>query len=93
MSSLVFDGVILFPKQQIDLNYVQNYFSIKSGIKIKIIIEPFKDHFKKFGISNVDIKEYKERHKNKIYINKKVIHHLHYKSKNNTVDYICQNCN
>ena len=45
------------------------------------------------GISNVNIKEYKERYINEIYINKKVIHHLHYKSKNNIVDYICQNCN
>ena len=93
MTSLVFDGIILFPKQQIDLNDAQNYIFIKSGIKTKIVIKPFKDHFQKFGISNVDIKEYKERYINKIYINKKVIHHLHYKSKNNIVDYICQNCN
>ena len=93
MTSLVFDGIILFPKQQIDLNEAQNYISNKSGIKMKIIIKPFKDHFQKSGISNVDIKEYKERYINKIYINKKVIHHLHYKSKNNIVDYTCQNCN
>ena len=93
MTSLVFDGIILFPKQEIDLNDAQNYIFNKSGMKMKIIIKPFKDHFQKFGISNVDIKEYKERYINKIYINKKVIHHLHYKSKNNIVDYICQNCN
>ena len=60
---------------------------------MKIVIKPFKDHFQKFGISNVNIKEYKEKYINKIYINKKVIHRLHYKSKNNIVDYICQNCN
>ena len=60
---------------------------------MKIVIKPFKDHFQKFGILNVNIKEYKERYINKIYINKKVIHHLHYKSKNNIADYICQNCN
>ena len=88
MTSLVFDGIILFPKQQINLNDAQNYIFNKSGIKMKIVIKPFKDHFQKFGISNVNIKEYKER-----YINKKVIHHLHYKSENNIVDYICQNCN
>ena len=88
MTSLVFDGIILFPKQQIDLNDAQNYISNKSGIKMKIVIKPFKDHFQKFGIPNVNIKEYKERYSNKIYINKKVIHHLHYKSKNNIADYI-----
>ena len=93
MISLVFDGIILFPKQQIDLNDAQNYIFNKSGIKMKIVIKPYKDYFQKFDISNVNIKEYKERYINKIYINKKVIHHLHYKSKNNIVDYICQNCN
>ena len=93
MTSLVFDGIILFPKQQIDLNDAQNYIFSKSGIKMKIVIKPFKDNFQKFGISNVNIKEYKERYINKIYINNKVVHHLHYKSKNNIVDYICQNCN
>ena len=93
MTSLIFDGIILLPKQQIDLNDAQNYIFSKSAIKMKIVIKPFKDHFQKFGISNVNIKEYKERYINKIYINKKVIHHLHYKSKNNIADYIYQNCN
>ena len=37
---------------------------------MKIVIKPFKDYFQKFGISNVNIKEYKERYINKIYINK-----------------------
>ena len=93
MSSLIFDGIILLPKQQIDLNDFQNYIFKKSGIPMKIIIKPFKDYYTQFGISNVDLKEYKERYKNKIYINKKVIHHLHYKKSNNIVDYICHNCN
>ena len=68
---LVFDGIILFPKQQIDLNDAQNCIFNKSGIKMKIIIKPFKDHFQKFGISNVNLKEYKEKYKNKIFVNKK----------------------
>ena len=93
MISLVFDSMILFPKQQIDLNDAQNYILNKSGIRMKIIIKPFKDNFQKFGISNVNLKEYKERYKNKTYINNKVIHHLHYQSKNNIQSYICQNCN
>ena len=57
---------------------------------MKVIIKPFKDYYPQFGISNVNLQE---RYKNKIYINKKVIHHLHYKKSNNIVDYICQNCN
>ena len=93
MNSLIFDGIILLPRQQIDLNDLQNYIFNKSGIPMKVIIKPFKDYYTQFGISNVDLKEYKERYKNKIYINKKVIHHLHYKNSNNIVDYICQNCN
>ena len=93
MTSLIFDGIILLPRQQIDLNDIQNYILNKSGIPMKVIIKPFKDYYTHFGISNVDLKEYKERYKNKIYINKKVIHHLHYKKSNNIVDYICQNCN
>ena len=93
MTSLIFDGIILFPKQQIDLNDVQNYLFNKSRIRMKLMIKLFKDDYQKFGISNVDLQEYKERYRNKIYINKKVIHHLHYKSKDNIVDYICQNCN
>ena len=41
MTSLVFDGIILIPKQQIDLNDAQNYIFSKSGIKMKIVIKPF----------------------------------------------------
>ena len=93
MSSLIFDGIILLPRQQIDLNDIQNYIFNKSGIPMKVIIKPFKDYYPQFGISNVNLQKYKERYKNKIFINKKVIHHLHYKKSNNIVDYICQNCN
>ena len=93
MSSLIFDGIILLPTQQIDLNDLQNYLFKKSGIPMKVIIKPFKDYYSQFGISNVNLQEYKEKYKNKIYINKKVIHHLHYKKSNNIVDYISQNCN
>ena len=93
MTSLIFDGIILLPRQQIDLNDVQNYIFNKSGIPMKVIIKPFKDYYPQFGKLNVNLQEYKERYKNKIYINKKVIHHLHYKKSNNIVDYICQNCN
>ena len=93
MTSLIYDGIILLSKQQIDLNDIQNYLFKKSGIPMKVIIKPFKDYYPQFGKSNVNLQEYKERYKNKIYINKKVIHHLHYKSKDNIDCYICGNYN
>ena len=42
MSSLIFDGIILLPRQQIDLNDLQNYLIKKSGIPMKVIIKPRK---------------------------------------------------
>ena len=71
MSSLIFDGTILLPRQQIDLNDLQNYLFKKSGIPMKVIIKPFKDYYPQFGISNVNLQEYKERYKNKIILTKK----------------------
>ena len=38
---------------------------------MKISIKPFKDHFQKFGESNIDIKTFKKNIKNICYINKK----------------------
>ena len=93
MMSLIFDGILLLPKQSIDINDAQNYLYNKSGIPMKISIKPFKDHFPRFGESNVDIKEFKKNYKNKIYINQKVIHHNHMLKENNIIDYICNNCN
>ena len=58
---------------------------------MKISIKLFECHYKKFGESNVDIKDLK--YKNKCYINQKVIHHNHSKKFNNIIDYICNNCN
>ena len=93
MMSLIFDGILLLPKQSIDINDAQNYLYNKSGIPMKISIKPFKDHFPRFGESNVDIKEFKKNYKNKIFINKKVIHHHHMIKENNIIAYICTNCN
>ena len=77
MMSLIFDGILLCPKQQIDINDAQNYLYNKSRIKMKISIKPFQDHFSKFGEANVDIKEFKKNYKNKCFVNQKVIHHNH----------------
>ena len=93
MMSLIFDGILLSPKQQIDINDAQNYLYNKSGIKMKISIKPFQDHFSKFGESNVNIEEFKKNYKNKCFVNQKVIHHNHMLKENNIIDYICNNCN
>ena len=93
MMSLIFDGILLLPKQSIDINDAQNYLYNKSGIKMKISIKPFQDHFSKFGEANVDIEEFKKNYKNKCFVNQKVIHHNHMIKNNNIIDYICNNCN
>ena len=38
---------------------------------MKIAIKSFKDFYKKFGIANVDMKEFKKNYKISTYINKK----------------------
>ena len=91
MMSLIFDGILLLPKQSINIKDIENYLYNKSNIPIKISIKPFECHYKKFGESNVDIKDLK--YKNKSYINQKVIHHKHSKRFNNIIDDICNNCN
>ena len=91
--SLIFDGILLCPKQSIDINDIQNYLYNKSGIKMKISIKPFQDHFSKFGEANIDIKEFKKNYKNKCFVNNKVIHHNHMLKEKNIIDYICNNCN
>ena len=93
MLSLIFDGILLLPKQSINIHDIENYIYYKSNIPMKISIKPFDDYYKKFGESNVDIKEFKKIYKNKCYVNKKVIHHNHSKKFNNIIDYICNNCN
>ena len=93
MMSLIFDGILLLPKQSININDIENYLYNKSNIPMEISIKPFECHYKKFGESNVDIKEFKKKYKNKCYINHKVIHHNHMLKKHNIIDYICNNCN
>ena len=67
MMSLIFDGILLLPKQGISIPDIQNYLYNKSNIPMKISIKPFKCHYKKFGESNINIKDLK--YKNKCYIN------------------------
>ena len=82
-----------YQNQSLNIKDIENYLYDKSGINMRILIKPFDCHYKKFGESNVDIKEFKKKYKNKYYINQKVIHHNHSKKVNNIIDYICHNCN
>ena len=93
MMSLIFDGILLLPKQSINITDIEKYLYNKSNIPIKISIKPFECHYKKFGESNVDLKEFKKKYKIKCYINQKVIHHNHMLKENNIIDYICNNYN
>ena len=93
MMSLIFDGILLLSKQSINIRYIENYLYDKSNIPMKISIKPFECHYPRFGESNVDIKEFIKKYKNKCYINQKVIHHNHMLKENNIIDYICNNCN
>ena len=93
MMSLIFDGILLLPKQSINITDIENYLYNKSNIPMKISIKPFECHYPRFGESNIDINESKKKYKNKCYINQKVIHHNHMLNENNIIDYICNNCN
>ena len=93
MMTLIFDGILLLPNQQINIHDIESYLFDKTNIPMKISIKPFKDYFSKFGEPNINIKEFKKKYKNNCYINKKVIHHDHSKKENNILDYICNNCN
>ena len=93
MMSLIFDGILLLPGQQINIHDIESYLFYQIDIPMKISIKPFKDHFPKFGEPNINIKDFKKKYKNICYINKKVIHHDHSKKENNIIDYICNNCN
>ena len=91
--TLIFDGILLLPGQQINIHDIESYLFDKTNIPMKISIKPFKDFYPKFGEPNINIKDFKKTYKNICYINKKVIHHDHSKKENNILDYICNNCN
>ena len=93
MMTLIFDGILLLPGQQINIHDIESYLFDKTNIPMKISIKPFKDYYPKFGEPNINIKEFKKKYKNICYINKKVIHHNHAKKENNVIDFICNNCN
>ena len=57
MMKLIFDGILLSPKQSINIKDIENYLLYKSDIPMKISIKSFERHYKKFGESNVNIKD------------------------------------
>ena len=59
MMPLIFDGILLLPKQCINITDIENYLYNISNIPMKISIKPFECHYKKFGESNIDIIELK----------------------------------
>ena len=71
MMTLIFDGILLLPGQQINIHDIQSYLFDKTNIPMKISIKPFKDHFPRFGEPNINIKEFRKKNKNICYINKK----------------------
>ena len=63
MMTLIFDGILLLPDQQINIHDIESYLFDKTNIPMKISIRPFRDHFPKFGEPNIDIKEFKKKYK------------------------------
>ena len=49
MMSLILNGILLLPKQSINIKEIENYLYNKSNIPMKILIKPFECHYKKFG--------------------------------------------
>ena len=71
MMSLIFDGILLLPKQSINITDIENYLYNKSNIPMKISIKPFECHYPRFGESNIHINEFKKKHKINVILIKK----------------------
>ena len=67
MMTLIFDGILLLPDQQINIHDIESYLFDKTNIPMKISIKPFKDHFQKFGEPNINIKEFNKKYKHMLY--------------------------
>ena len=91
--TLIFDGILVLPGKSILITDIEEYIFKKTEIPMKLSVKKIKDHFTKFGESNIDLKEFKKNYNIKTYVNKKVIHHNHMIKNNNIIDYICSHCN
>ena len=45
MMSLIFDGILLLPKQSISIKDIENYLYNKPNIPMKTSIKPFECHY------------------------------------------------
>ena len=61
--TLIFDGILLLPKQNINIFDIEKYLYEKTDIPMKISIKPFEDYYKKFGEVNIDMKAFKKRYR------------------------------
>ena len=61
MMTFIFDGILLLPKQNINIFDVEKFLYEKTDIPMKISIKPFKDFDEKFGEVNIDMKKFKKR--------------------------------
>ena len=50
MMSLLFDGILLLPKQSINIYDIENYLYNKSNIPMKTSIQPFECHYKQVNV-------------------------------------------
>ena len=57
---LIFDGILLLPKQNLNIFDIEKYLYEKTDIPMKISIKPFKDYYEKFGEVNIDMKRFKK---------------------------------
>ena len=49
MMTLILDGILLLPKQNLNIFDIEKYLYEKTDIHMKISIKPFEDYYKKFG--------------------------------------------
>ena len=71
MMSLIFDGILLLPKQSINITDIENYLYNKSNIPMKISIKAFECHYPRFEESNININEFKRSIKISVILIKK----------------------
>ena len=58
MMTLIFDGILLLPSQQINIHDIESYLFDRNDIPMKISIKPFNDYYPKFGEPNINMKEF-----------------------------------
>ena len=60
---LIFDEIMILPGKPILITNIEEYIYKKTGIPMKLSVKRIKDHFTKFGESNIDFTDYKKNYK------------------------------